>query len=150
MTYPTAPSHERGAASIEFAFTFVLIVSLFYGMIGYFLPLLLASTYQEIAVDAVREAALLTFDSNNLARQSQVASEAVAGSWLPEAWAQSCSDYPAGEYFRQDGNRISACIGHSRPSDIFPTLSLFGWRYPVLPEEIRGEATLLRFAGDGI
>lgn len=144
MTHPNARTHQRGAVSIEFAFIFMLVMALFYGMVGYVVPLLMASSYQEVAADAAREAVLLAFDHGAQELRQQVARDVVADSWLPADWTQPCSDYPSGQYLKESADRISACIRHSRPSEILPQVSLFGWRYPVLPAEIRGEATILR------
>ncbi len=128
---------------------FVLVFMIFYGMVGYFVPLLLAASYQEIAGEAAREAVLHNYDEGGAELRSQLAGNVVIGSWLPDAWANNCSDYPAGKYLKETPAELSACIRHAQPSSIIPQISLFGWRFPVLPAEIKGEATILRQSKEG-
>lgn len=142
-------TNQQGAASIEFAFMFVLVFMLFYGMIGYFAPLLLAASYQEIAGEAAREAILHNYDDRGIQWRSQLASDVVSSSWLPVAWANGCADYPSGQYYKETSAVLSTCIRHAEPSSIIPQISLFGWRFPVLPAEIKGEAIILRQSKEG-
>jgi len=149
MQQRTAGTKQRGVASIEFAFVFILVFMLFYGMAGYFVPLLLAASYQEIAGEAAREAILHNYDADGAARRSQLASDVVADSWLPDVWTHSCEGYPAGHYLKETSAELSACIRHAQPSSIIPQIPLFGWRFPALPQEIKGEATILRQPKEG-
>lgn len=53
MNMDTGKTRQRGVASIEFAFVFIIIFALFYGMIGYFIPLLLSATYQGLSSEVL-------------------------------------------------------------------------------------------------
>lgn len=133
---------QRGAASIEFAFMFVLVFMVFYGMVGYFVPLLLAASYQEIAGEAAREAILHNYDTGGETRRRELVREVVDNSWLPAPWKQTCPQYS--HYLKETVTELSICLSHNQPSSIIPQISLFGWRFPVLPNAIKGEATILR------
>lgn len=137
-------ARQRGVASIEFAFVFIIIFAIFYGMIGYFIPLLLSASYQEIASEAVREAVLHNYDSGGSDRRQELAREVVEDSWLPPDWAQSCDGYPAGGYLKETDIALDACVRHANPSSIIPQIPLFGLKFPPLPDEIRGQAVILR------
>lgn len=142
--HTAARTNQQGVASIEFAFVFVLVFMLFYGMVGYFVPLLLAASYQEIAGEAAREAVLHNYDTGGPDLRSQLATDVVKDSWLPDVWVHSCKGYPADSYLKETPAELLACIRHAHPSSIVPQISLFGWSFPMLPEEIKGEATILR------
>lgn len=51
---------QRGAAGIEFALVFVLLFSIFYGAVSYFLPLMLLQSFNHASTEAVRE--VLAYD----------------------------------------------------------------------------------------
>lgn len=138
----TTKDRQQGAASIEFAFMFVLVFMVFYGMVGYFVPLLLSASYQEIASEAVREAVLHNYVHDGDSIRANLAADVVNDSWLPADWKQSCDGYS--DYLQQSSTELSACIRHAAPSTIIPQITLFKWRFPVLPKEIKGEATILR------
>lgn len=144
MKTDTGKARQRGVASIEFAFVFIIIFAIFYGMIGYFIPLLLSASYQEIASEAVREAVLHNYDSGGPTKRQALAKEVVEESWLPPDWAQSCDGYPAGQYLKETDNELGACVRHASPSSIIPQIPLFGLQFPPLPDEIRGQAVILR------
>lgn len=146
MKRQTTATRQRGVASIEFAFMFVLVFMLFYGMVGYFVPLLLAASYQEIAGEAVREAVLHNYARDGEALRGDLATAVVDDSWLPDDWKQSCDGYDS--YLNESAAELSACVRHAAPSSIIPQIVFFDWRFPVLPEEIKGEATILRQAKD--
>lgn len=139
MQQRTAHHRQQGAASIEFAAVFVLLFLMFYAMVGYSIPLLLSATYQEIAADALREAMLHPGGQAELE-----VTRLIADSWLPGNWVSVCDDY-AGSYLNVADNTWSVCLRHEQPSSILPPLSLMGWQVPNLPNEIRGEAHILRF-----
>jgi len=137
---------QGGAISIEFACLFPTFFLVFYGLVGYSVPLLLAATYQEVASDALREAIRhheLQLGDPAALRASQEARvrEVIAASWLPDTWARPCAGY-AGSYLRVAGAEWSVCLRHDAPRSILPPLALFDWEIPSLPEEIRGEASI--------
>lgn len=129
---------QEGAASIEFAFAFVIIFMIFYGMLAYFIPLRLSATYHELSSEALRQAINLKYSTLEPAEIQREASRVIRESWLPAAWAQLCPGYE--EYLKIEGFTWSACVGHSEPASILPPLSLFGFDLAPLPDEIRGEA----------
>lgn len=146
---------QTGAASIEFAIIFVLMFVLFYGLVSYAIPLMLGAAYQQLSAEAVRQA-VATPNIYHYQASSQdpriaaikthaelKATQVIADSWLPPAWANNCGDY-AGSFLKisGDGSEWSACVSHNTPSTIMPALSLLGWKIPQLPDEIRGEAKL--------
>lgn len=138
---------QRGAVSIEFAAMFVIFFLLFYAVVGYTVPLLLAATYQEVASAALREGIrhhdllLHNMSADELNKQQQKVNEVIAASWLPEKWRKTCGDY-SGSYLKSTENVWSVCLRHDKPSDILASISLLGWQVPQLPDEIRGEASI--------
>ncbi|MBL1376610.1 TadE family protein [Zobellella iuensis] len=146
---------QTGAASIEFAFIFVLMFVLFYGLISYAIPLMLAAAYQQLSAEAVRQAVgtpnIYHYQADSedpriaaiKVNAEQKAMQVINDSWLPPGWANSCGDYSGGFLkVSGDGSEWSACVRHATPASIMPALSLLGWQIPQLPEEIRGEARL--------
>lgn len=138
--HTTARTNQQGVASIEFAFMFVLIFMLFYGMVGYFIPLLLSATYHELSSEALRQAINLKYSTLEHGDIQLQADRVIEDSWLPSAWASPCPSYEG--YLKIHGDIWSACIRHDNPSSILPSISLFGLDLLPLPKEIRGEATV--------
>lgn len=148
----TTLRYQTGAASIEFAAIFVIFFMLFYAVIGYTLPLLLAAAYQEMAGEALREAIrhpeLLLVDPQDaegttfLTAQGERARQVIDDSWLPDAWTQHCNGY-ADSYLKVSASVWSVCLRHASPDQLLPSLDLLGWRVPQLPAEIKGEASIL-------
>lgn len=134
-------AQQRGVASIEFAFVFIIIFAVFYGMIGYFVPLLLSATYQELSSEALRQAISLKYSSLDAGEIQSQAKRVIDESWLPEPWANTCPTYDG--YLKINGDTWSACVSHNDPSSILMPISLFGLDLLPLPKEIRGEAAVL-------
>lgn len=136
--------HQQGAAAIEFAAVFVLFFVLFYAVVGYMLPLLLAATYEEVAADALREAVrhpdVLVATPQIQSAQRQKVREAIDLLKLPPSWKSVCAD--RSDYLTIVGNLWSVCLRHPDPRSILPPISLLGIDVPQLPDEIRGEASL--------
>jgi hypothetical protein len=136
----------RGAASIEFTMVFIIFFLLFYGLVGYTLPILLSSSYQEIASEGLREAVDLYFvpAEGNGAEEINIpgyVQQLVERSWLPSEWQETCPGYAEGFLDRQDGV-WRVCLRYSDPESIIPPFRIFGWSIPALPDEIRGEAVI--------
>lgn len=138
---------QRGAASLEFAFMFVIMFVLFYGLVGYTVPLILGAAYQQLSAEALHEAVrnpaiyMVTADNSASAAEHSEVRRVVEESWLPEKWAKKCNGY-ADSYLKISGNEWSVCIRNDKPDAILPTFSVFGWQVPPLPDEIKGEAKL--------
>ncbi|WP_375057290.1 TadE family protein [Zobellella sp. DQSA1] len=145
---------QIGAASIEFAIVFVLMFVLFYGLVGYTIPLMLGAAYQQLSAEAVRQAVSTpniyhyhvgTEDPRITAIKTNAelkAARVIEDSWLPPGWANRCDGYADSFLKISDDGEWSACVSHNKPSTIMPAISLLGWRIPQLPDEIRGEAKL--------
>ena len=142
MKRETGKARQRGVASIEFAFVFIIVFAVFYGMIGYFIPLLLSATYQELSSEALRQAISLRYSSLDSGEIQLEAKRVIDESWLPVAWANTCKNYSSG-YLKIDGDTWSVCVSHNDPSSILTPISLFGVDLLPLPAEIRGEAAVL-------
>ena len=144
---------QRGAVSIEFAFMFVIIFILFYGLIGYSIPLLLGATYQQLAADGLREAvrssSIYSLDMNKndelnrnmFTNYQDNVKMVITESWLPDKWAQTCAGYDE-NYLKVADNQWSVCISNPEVKKILPAFKIFSWEIPSLPEEIKGEAKL--------
>jgi len=140
---PRQHNGERGAASIEFALFFVILLMLFYGVAGYTVPLMLAAGYQQLASEALRDA---------LVWKSQTGSDAAAlethvetliyASWIPQDWSQPCEGYSGFLTINDSTGVWSLCLRHPDPDTIIPPLSIFGWEFPQLPEQIQGYARI--------
>ncbi|WP_282809611.1 TadE/TadG family type IV pilus assembly protein [Thauera humireducens] len=150
MTAHGSPRRQHGAAAIEFAAVFVVFFLFFYAIVGYYLPLMIMATYEEVAADALRAAIRQDFrrldateQAAELARAETRALREIRTAWLPEAWAVPCDGY-GGHFLRvANGNREwSVCLRHTAPQTIMPQLSLLGATIPALPGELRGEAKI--------
>ena len=145
----------KGAASIEMAIVFMLIFSLFYGIISYAIPLILGSVYQQLSAEVLRKSVntsdiyLYRADSGDeniddiLEKAEALSRKIIADSWLPEKWAYRCEGYGDNVLaVSADGSEWKACVRHGQPSSIMPVISLLGFNLPQLPDEIKGEASL--------
>ncbi len=142
---------QRGAVAVEFSIAFIIFFLIFYGLVGYSIPFLLSATYQELATEALRDA-IRSPDTRaptpeQQALYQQRVLQTMRNSWLPEAWMQPCAGYDG---FLKTGAQWSVCVRHDNPESIMPPFSIFGWKVPQLPSEIRGEATIRLYnAGSG-
>lgn len=147
MKRQTTATRQRGAASIEFAFMFVLVFMLFYGMVGYVIPLALLSSYNEISAEAVRASVLIPTNQDADDYKTQVkktVQDVIDESWLgarSNDWKNQCKDYAEG-YVDFSNDTISVCIAHNNPKQIIPPITLFGWTFPQLPDALIGEANI--------
>ncbi len=134
---------QRGAAAVEFSIAFIIFFLILYGLIGYSVPFLLAATYQELATEALRDAVLSPETRSPTPEQivlhRQRVEQSIRNSWLPPAWAQPCQGYDG---YLKTGAVWSVCVRHDDPESIMPPFSIFGWKVPQLPDEIRGEAKI--------
>ncbi|MCK9506646.1 MAG: hypothetical protein M0Q95_21020 [Porticoccaceae bacterium] len=130
-------SRSRGAAAIEFSLIFMILLMLLYGIVGYFGPLLLAASYQQVASEALREAVTARYQPGEPRDLQQQVSDVIERSWLPPQWVHNCSDYPDPGFLRIDGGLWQVCLRHPSPRNIILPLP-----FVQLPNEIRGEATL--------
>lgn len=138
-----SPHTQRGAVAVEFSIAFIIFFMIFYGLVGYSIPFLLGATYQELATEALRDA-IHSPDTRSptpqqLALHQQRVLQTMRNSWLPQAWTQPCSGYDG---FLKTGAVWSVCVRHASPESIMPPFSIFGWKVPQLPSEIRGEAKI--------
>lgn len=146
---------QKGAASIEFVFVFVIFFMLFYGMVTLSFSLLLSATYEELSAEALREVIKLrTYQTDTSPQDGTPSFEEIAqgavnsviqNSWLPNDWAQHCESYSdeySGHFLQINGPIWSVCISHNNPSSILPKISLFGFDIANLPNEIHGEAMI--------
>lgn len=145
----------KGAASIEMAIVFMLIFSLFYGIVSYAIPLILGAAYQQLSAEVLRKS-VSTSDiyiyragtgkediDNILIKAETLAKKIIKDSWLPEKWAHRCDGYGDNVLsVSADGSEWKACVRHDKPTTIMPVISLLGFKIPQLPNEIKGEAIL--------
>lgn len=132
---------QNGVASIEFAFSFVILLALFYGIAGYAMPLLLSASYQQVASDALREG--LTWRHNRQANDIDTISyveSLIQNTWMPDDWAQPCQDRE--EFLSIDAatGMWQVCLRHAAPNSIMPPIRLMDMEFPKLPDQIVGNA----------
>ena len=132
---------QRGAASIEFVFIFVVFFMLFYGMVTLAFPLILNATYEELSAEGLREAITMRSHQPDLKDIETAVNAVVHNTWLPSQWVQSCDGYSGG-FFKTNGPAWSVCIGHNNPASILPKINLLGFDIVNLPDTIRGEAII--------
>lgn len=138
---PWMHARERGAASIEFALFFVLLLMLFYGIAGYTVPLMMASGYQQLAAEALRDTLVWENQTQGDAASLEAhVEELISASWIPEDWSQPCSDDNSFLSVDDTSGVWSLCLRHPDVDSILPSLTVFGWEFPQLPEEIKGQA----------
>lgn len=150
MNMDTGKARQQGVASIEFAFMFVIVFAVFYGMISYVIPLLLLSSYNEISAEAVRASALIPVTHEDYPAQvRQTVQDIIDESWLGSRnadWKDQCEGYEGYVAFPSDGtfppDGISVCIAHNAPAQIIPPITLFNWTFPQLPDALIGEASI--------
>jgi len=132
---------QRGAAAVEFTLIFMVLFLLFYGLVGYTMPLLLAATFQDLAASSLRDVVeLRAYADEDMDYQARVV-EQISRSWIPEKWRQPCPDYQG--HFLDNGGAIwRVCVRIDDPTRIIPPLNLLGVSVPDLPGEIRGEAMI--------
>ncbi len=124
---------------------FVLVFMIFYGIVGYVIPLLLLSSYNEISAEAVRASLLIPTNQENYPDQvRQTVQTVIDESWLgarSDSWKNQCEGYESG-YVTFSTDTISVCIAHNNPKQIIPPITLFGWTFPQLPDALIGEARI--------
>jgi len=141
---------QRGAVAVEFSIAFIIFFLIFYGLVGYSIPFLLSATYQELATEALRDA-IHSPDTRaptpeQLVLHQQRVLQTMRNSWLPQAWTRTCTGYDG---FLKTGAVWSVCVRHDNPESIMPPFSIFGWKVPQLPSEIRGEAKIRLYNHSG-
>lgn len=143
MPFSSANRKQRGVASIEFAFFFVIFFMLFYGIAGYTLPLMMSASYQQLASEVLRDALIWknqTHDSNE-GLETHVAAQ-IDAAWMPAGWAQTCAGQAGYLAIDEANGEWSVCLRHPNPAEIIPPLTLLGFQIPKLPEQIVGFASI--------
>ncbi|MDQ7728168.1 TadE/TadG family type IV pilus assembly protein [Halomonas sp. SpR8] len=138
-----APKLQKGAISIEFAFSFVILLALFYGIVGYTMPLLMSASYQQLASDSLREG--LVWKHNRQASDAETQAYVTAqidAAWMPSAWAQPCDGSVQFLTIDPSNGVWNVCLRHPAPNSILPPIKLMDIEFPKLPEQIVGSATL--------
>ncbi|MCS2610792.1 TadE family protein [Halomonas dongshanensis] len=134
---------QKGIATIEFAFSFVILLALFYGIAGYAMPVLLGSSYQQVASDALREG--LSWQRHRNASEADLHNyidALIADSWIPHGWAEHCEERSRFLTINPTTGSWEVCLRHSSPDTILPPIRLMDLQFPVLPEQIAGMAMM--------
>ncbi|WP_018918273.1 TadE/TadG family type IV pilus assembly protein [Vreelandella zhanjiangensis] len=136
-------SLQKGAASIEFALSFIILLMLFYGIAGFSMPLLMSASYQQLASDTLREGLAWQHyrHTSDTEVQTYVAS-LIEEAWMPSQWAQPCEGNSQFLNIEQASGIWQVCLRHPSPSSILPPIRLLGWEFPPLPDQIVGFAIL--------
>lgn len=138
-----SPSYQRGAATIEFALCFVALLGLFYGIVGYTMPLLVSSSYQQLASDTLRESlAWRHYRQESEANTQGYVANMIEEAWMPSSWAQICDGKTDFLTIDQSTGIWQVCLRHPAPNTILPPIRLMGMEFPPLPDQIIGFATL--------
>lgn len=141
---------QTGAASIEFTVSFVFLLVLLYGIVGFTMPLLLSASYQQAASDALREA--LVWQHRQQATDEAVKEHVQDTLAVTASSAVPCQDEAQDEtqeqekayFFRVDEKQDGlwrVCLSPS-PATMLPPINLLGIEFPPLPEEIKVTAAL--------
>ncbi|AOE87646.1 TadE/TadG family type IV pilus assembly protein [Pseudomonas sp. TCU-HL1] len=83
---PRFARQQKGAAALEFSLVFIIFFAIFYGVIGYTLPLLMLQSFNQASAEAVRRAVAVNPDASNfLALATAEANTAINQqlAWLP-------------------------------------------------------------------
>ena len=134
---------QKGAVSIEFAFSFILLLMLLYGIVGYTMPLLMSASYQQLASDSLREGLVWKHNrqASDAETQAYVATQ-IDEAWMPSAWAQPCDGRAQFLTIDSASGVWQVCLRHPAPNTILPPIKLMGWEFPQLPDQIVGFATM--------
>ncbi|MDN7130810.1 pilus assembly protein [Halomonas sp. MC140] len=136
-------SKQSGSVTIEFTLSFVILLTLLYGIVGYTMPLLLSASYQQLASDSLREGIAWRHyrQASDTETQAYVATK-ISEAWMPSAWAQPCDGKEQFLTIDQTTGIWQVCLRHPAPSSILPPIKLMDFEFPKLPEQIVGSATL--------
>lgn len=130
-------------ATLEFTFTFIILLMLFYGIAGFTMPLLMSASYQQLAADTLREG--LAWQHYQRATDTDVQvyiASLIDEAWMPSEWAQPCANRSQFLTIEQETGIWQVCLRHPSPSSILPPIRLFDWEFPPLPDQIVGSAML--------
>lgn len=132
------PSEQDGSVTIEFTLSFVILLALLYGIVGYTMPLLLSASYQQLASDVLREA--MVWQHRQQATDAEVGTHiearirAASGSAVP---CQSKSVF----FLAENDGLWKVCLSPN-PTAMLPPINLLGMQFPPLPEDIQITAAL--------
>lgn len=139
-------SKQRGSVTIEFTISFVILLTLLYGIVGYTMPLLLSASYQQAASDALREA--LVWQHRQQATDEAVKEHIQDTLAVTASSAVPCQDETQEQekayFFRVDEKQDGlwrVCLSPG-PATMLPPINLLGIEFPPLPEEIKVTAAL--------
>ncbi|CAN0010813.1 unnamed protein product [Ectocarpus sp. 12 AP-2014] len=137
------PYLQKGSISIEFALSFVILLALFYGIVGYTMPLLLSASYQQLASDTLREGLVWKHSrqASDAETQAYVTTQ-VDEAWMPSAWAQPCEGRAQFLTIDSASGVWQVCLRHPAPNSILPPIKVMNFEFPKLPDQIVGNAIL--------
>jgi len=103
----------------------------------------MSAGYQQLASEALRDALVWKNQTHDTAEGMEAHVAAlIDAAWMPADWVHTCAGQ-TGYLSIDDGNGVwSVCLRHPNPASIIPPLSLFGWTFPQLPEQIVGYASI--------
>lgn len=138
---------QKGAAAIEFAAVFITFFAVFYGMVSYFLPLLMMQSFNAAASEAVRRSVALSPGITNY--QNLITTQAISVvttqlAWLPSGLAFNPATDATATYVPATGvltvqiNYPSSRINQVIPFLTFPVIG----QIPNLPTTLSAQASM--------
>ncbi|WP_442110018.1 TadE/TadG family type IV pilus assembly protein [Pseudomonas sp. NUPR-001] len=79
---------QKGAAALEFVAVFVIFFAVFYGVVGYGLPMLMLQSFNQASSEAVRRCVALDPSSATYGADVQALAQKVVGeqlAWMPDS-----------------------------------------------------------------
>ncbi|MCY1547981.1 hypothetical protein D9M68_840660 [compost metagenome] len=140
---PRFARRQQGAAAIEFSLVFVIFFAIFYGVVGYTLPLLMLQSFNQASAEAVRRAVAVNPDAPNfLALATAAANTAIDQqlAWLP---ASVRSNLPAPSVTLAGGVLTVSISYPYQANPVVPFLVLPGiGQVPRVPDVLTAQASL--------
>ncbi|MEG1038637.1 MAG: TadE/TadG family type IV pilus assembly protein [Pseudomonas sp.] len=137
---------QKGAAALEFVAVFVIFFAVFYGVVGYGLPMLMLQSFNQASSEAVRRCVALDPSSATYGADVQALAQKVVGEQL--AWMPDSLDFKFAKDVRitlSQEHLLTVKIDYAKAklTAVLPVidLPLIG-EVPRLPASLKAEASL--------
>lgn len=141
-----AAKRQKGAVAIEFALVFITFFAVFYGLLGYGLPMMMLQSFHQASAEAVRRCVALDPSSASYSSDVQTLAKQVLDQQL--AWMPSALGFKASTDANVSltaGKLLTVKINYSKAklTNVLPVLSLpVVGEVPRLPASLQAEASL--------
>lgn len=141
-----ATRQQKGAVAIEFALVFVIFFAVFYGLLGYGLPMVMLQSFHQASAEAVRRCVALDPTSNSYATDVPALAKQVVGqqlAWMPASLGFNANTDVVATL--TPGRLLTVQVSYSkaRLANVLPLLNLpLIGEVPRLPAQLQAQASL--------